>query len=79
MSTGINNFMNTIYNAIGTEVSGYYKDTPFLGKIISTRAKYGNDIQVTVEDDDGRWFLIDATEILSGDTGVYTNLHVYFK
>jgi len=79
MSPNINNFMNAIYNAIGTEVSGYYKDTPFLGKIISTRAKYGNDIQVTVEDDDGRWFLIDATELLNGDNEIYTNLHVYFK
>ena len=41
--------------------------------------KYGNDIQVTVEDDDGRWFLIDATELLNGDNEIYTNLHVYFK
>lgn len=79
MSPNINNFMNAIYNAIGTEVSGYYKSSPFLGKIISTRAKYGNDIQVTVEDDDGRWFLIDATELLNGDNEIYTNLHVYFK
>ena len=79
MSDSINNFMNAIYNAIGTEVSGYYKASPFLGKIISTRVKYGNDIQVTVEDDDGRWFLIDATELLNGDTDVYTNLHIYFE
>ena len=79
MSVDINNFMNTIYNAIGSEVSGYYKSSPFLGKIISTRVKYGNDIQVTVEDDDGRWFLIDGTELLNGDTDVYTNLHIYFE
>ena len=71
-------FMNRVYGAIGKEISGYYKDIPFLGKIISTRAKYGNDIQVTVEDDEGRWFLIDATELLKGEGVVYTNLHVYF-
>ena len=43
-----NDFMNNLYKAIGSEVSGSYNSMPFLGNITSTRMKYGNDIEVVV-------------------------------
>lgn len=49
-------FMNNIYNAIGCEVSGFYNGTPFLGTITATRVAYGNDIRVTIEENDNIFF-----------------------
>ena len=74
----MNEFMNNLYNAIGSEVTGYHYDTPFQGTITRTRMKYGNDISVTVEDDKNIW-LIDGSELFAGEGGAYKNLHVYFK
>lgn len=72
-----NEFMNNLYNAIGCEVSGVKDGLAFLGKITATRAKYGNDIRVTVEDE-FNIYLIDGAELMDGKGGGYTNLHVYF-
>ena len=74
----MNEFMNNLYNAIGTEVSGYLLNTPFLGTITYTRVKYGNDISVHVEDG-ANIYVIDGTALYEGEGGGYKNLHVYFK
>ena len=78
--TARNEFMNNLYKAIGSEVSGTYMGTPFLGNITSTRMKYGNEVQVSVEDTiTDETYLIDGDTLLEGGNGLYTNLHVYFS
>ena len=52
-------FMEAVWSAAGKEVTGNYWGTPFLGTITSVRAKYGTDLEVTVEAD-GEMHLIDA-------------------
>ena len=75
-----NEFMNNLYKAIGSEVSGSYNSMPFLGNITSTRMKYGNDIEVVVEDTiTDETYLIDGNTLLEGGNGLYTNLHIYFS
>jgi hypothetical protein len=74
----MNEFMNALYNAVGCEVTGFYDGVPFLGTITETRAKYGKDIQITVVEGN-KTFLIDGTDILAVDAGLYKYLHVYFK
>lgn len=74
----MNEFMNALYNAVGAEVSGYHYDTPFIGKIVSTRVKYGADISVEVFDGKDT-YLINGTELFAGEGNVYKNLHVYFE
>ena len=74
----MNEFMNALYNAVGCEVTGFHDGVPFLGTITETRVKYGNDIRVFVVEGD-KTFLIDGTEMLAGDVGLFKNLHVYFK
>ena len=65
---------------IRDRVSGTYKSMPFLGNITSTRMKYGNDIEVVVEDMvTDETYLIDGNTLLEGGNGLYTNLHVYFS
>ena len=74
-----NDFMNNLYKAIGSEVSGSYNSMPFLGNITSTRMKYGNDIEVVIEDMvTDETYLINSTTLYEGENGVYKNLHVYF-
>jgi hypothetical protein len=76
----MNDFMNSLYGATGSQVSGTYMGTPFLGNITSTRMKYGNDIEVVVEDMvTDETYLIDGNTLLEGGNGLYTNLHVYFS
>lgn len=74
----MNEFMNNLYGAIGSEVTGYHNDVPFHGTITYTRVKYGNDISVHVEDDFDI-YVIDGTALLNGEGGGYSNLHVYFN
>ena len=74
----MNEFMNALYNAVGCEVSGVYDGVPFLGIITETRVKYGNDIRILVVEGD-KTFMIDGSEMLAGDVGLFKNLHVYFK
>ena len=75
-----NEFYNNLYKAIGSEVSGSYMGTPFLGNITSTRMKYGNEIQVSVEDTiTDETYLIDGDTLLEGGNGLYTNLNIYFS
>jgi len=75
-----NEFYNNLYKAVGSEVSGSYMGVPFLGNITSTRMKYGNEIQVSVEDTiTDETYLIDGDTLLEGGNGLYTNLHVYFS
>ena len=75
-----NEFYNNLYKATGSEVSGSYMGTPFLGKITSTRMKYGNEIQVSVEDTiTDETYLIDGDTLLEGGNGLYTNLNIYFS
>ena len=75
-----NEFYNNLYKAVGSEVSGTYLGTPFLGNITSTRMKYGNEIQVSVEDTiTDETYLIDGDTLLEGGNGLYTNLNIYFS
>jgi hypothetical protein len=80
----MNNFMNALYNAIGSYVTGYHNGTAFIGQIADTRMKYGGDIGVTVNIDleesdlDYATVLIDGSTLHAGKGGVYSNLHVYF-
>ena len=75
-----NDFMNNLYKAIGSEVSGSYNSMPFLGSITSTRMKYGNDVEVVVEDMvTDEMYIINGNTLLEGGNGLYTNLHVYFS
>jgi len=69
-------FMEAVWSAAGKEVTGNYWGTPFLGTITSVRAKYGTDLEVTVEAD-GEMHLIDASTLYDGGNGVYENLHIY--
>ena len=72
--------MNNLYGATGSEVSGFYAGAPFLGTITDTRVKYGGDIQVVVEDENGTMtYLIDGVALMDGGDAIYDNLHVYFK
>ena len=76
----MNDFMNNLYSATGSQVSGTYKSMPFLGNITSTRMKYGNDIEVVVEDMvTDETYLINGNTLLEGGNGLYTNLHIYFS
>ena len=76
----MNDFMNNLYGATGSQVSGSYNSMPFLGNITSTRMKYGNDIEVVVEDMvTDETYLIDGNTLLEGGNSLYTNLHVYFS
>ena len=53
---------------------------PFLGNITSTRMKYGNDVEVVVEDTVAdETYIINGNTLLEGGNGLYTNLHVYFS
>jgi hypothetical protein len=74
----MDDFMNSLYNAVGSEVSGVYDGVAFLGTITETRVKYGTDVRVTVVDGSNT-YLINGTELMAGDVGLYKNLHVYFK
>ena len=80
MSVTRNEFFNNLYKAIGSEVSGTYNGMPFLGSITSTRMKYGNDVEVVVEDTVAdETYIINGNTLLEGGNGLYTNLHVYFS
>ena len=72
--------MNNLYKAIGSEVSGSYNSMPFLGSITSTRMKYGNDVEVVVEDMvTDEMYIINGNTLLEGGNGLYTNLNIYFS
>ena len=78
--TARNEFMNNLYKAIGSEVSGSYNSMPFLGSITSTRMKYGNDVEVVVEDTTtDEMYIINGNTLLEGGNGLYTNLNIYFS
>ena len=74
----MNDFMNNVYNATGSQVSGLANGVPFLGTIIDTRVKYGGGVQVVVEDAD-KVFVINADALMSGVDATYSNLHIYFE
>tara|TARA_R110002073_G_scaffold141573_1_gene292712 strand:- start:182 stop:406 length:225 start_codon:yes stop_codon:yes gene_type:complete len=74
----MNSFMNAIYNAVGSQVSGFYKNEPFVGTITTTRPMYGTDIQVGVTVP-GDLYLIEGTTLYEGGNGVFTNLVVNFN
>jgi hypothetical protein len=69
-------FMEAVYGAVGTEVSGWWCGTEFLGEIISTRVKYGGEVQVTVQDGDD-YYMIDGSTLLEGSDSTFYNLHIY--
>jgi len=74
----MNDYMNNVYGATGSQVSGFAAGVPFLGTITDTRVKYGGDIQVVVEDTT-MTYLIDGIALMNGGDAIYDNLHVYFE
>ena len=74
--TGLNGFMNALWNAEGKQVTGTYQGKPFLGVIVYTRLQFGNDISVKIENEDGETFLTTGTKLHNEllDQG----WHVYF-
>jgi len=74
----MNDYMNNVYGATGSQVSGIANGVPFLGAITDTRIKFGGGIQVVVEDGT-EIYIIDATTLMNGADSTYSNLHVYFE
>jgi|TARA_B110000908_G_C10136239_1_gene394589 F420-0:gamma-glutamyl ligase-like protein len=74
----MNDYMNNVYGAIGSQVSGNANGVPFLGTITDTRIKFGGGIQVVVADA-ADTYVIDATTLMNGVDATYDNLHVYFE
>jgi hypothetical protein len=78
-------FMNALYNAVGSTVTGYDGPHPFIGRIVDVRAMAGDDLRVTVELDDpcgnapkGDHLLFSGKELYDGGGNLSSNLHVYF-
>jgi hypothetical protein len=82
----MNDFMNSLWNATGSTVTGYDNGLPFIGKIASVRSKAGNDLSVMVELTEpcgnaaaGETLGFLGTELFNGHGGMSHNLHVYFE
>jgi hypothetical protein len=74
----MNSFMNALWNANGSVVTGVYNDQPFYGHIESVRTKAGTDLSVTVKTEQGETILLTGSELFQGEGKVSKNLHVYF-
>ena len=74
----MNEFINSILNSNIVRVAGMYKGMKFAGLVTSTRAKYGKDIQVTVEDALHSIYLIDGSTLYERGNGIFENLEVQF-
>ena len=79
----MNKFINSILNSYNSDsshvkVAGMYKGMKFAGLVTSIRAKYGNDIQVTVEDALYSTYLIDGSTLYERGNGIFENLQVQF-
>jgi len=77
----MNKFINSILNSYNSDsshvkVAGMYKGMKFAGLVTSIRAKYGKDIQVTVEDALYSTYLIDGSTLYNRGNGTYENLEV---
>ena len=79
-------FMNALYaEGTGKEISGFYLDQPFLGKISNVRCTYGVDLNVYIDldeaidiDGDVRDSLVlSGSQIYNGSCCVARNLNVY--
>lgn len=74
----MNSFMNALWNATGSMVTGFYNNEPFIGDIENVRTKAGNDLSVTIKTYDGESFVLTGSELFDGAGKVTSNLHVYF-
>lgn len=74
----MNDFMNALWNATGSTVTGVYNSKPFIGVIANVRTKAGNDVALTVTTEEGDTVMLKGTELLNGSGVNTTNLHVYF-
>jgi len=74
----MNSFMNALWNATGSMVTGFYNDEPFVGDIEDVRTKAGDDLSVVVKTYDGETILLSGSELFEGAGNVTSNLHVYF-
>ena len=79
-------FINSLYqDGVGKDVTGYYFEQPFYGKITSVRPIYGNDVRVYValentiyiKGDPRDTLALDGEDIFKGGRGLTSNLHVY--
>ena len=68
--------INNILNSNNVKVAGMYKGMKFAGLVTDIRAKYGKDIQVTVEDALHSTYLIDGSTLYKGGDNLYENLEV---
>lgn len=74
----MNSFMNALWNATGSMVTGFYKEEPFIGEIVNVRTKAGTDLSVTVATEEGETFVFNGSELFNGAGTCSKNLHVYF-
>ena len=79
----MNKFINSILNSYNSDsshvkVAGMYKGMKYAGLVTSIRTKYGNDIQVTVEDALYSTYLIDGSTLYNHGNGIFENLQVQF-
>lgn len=73
----MNSFMNALWNATGSMVTGFYNDEPFIGSIESVRTKAGTELSVAIRTDD-ELIMLTGTELCNGEGNLTSNLHVYF-
>jgi len=82
----MNDYMNALWNATGSTVTGFDGPHPFIGKISNVRSAAGEDLRVAVTLDEpcgnaaaGEILLFSGKELFDGYGGFSTNLHVYFE
>lgn len=82
----MNKFMNALYNAVGSVITGNKNGIPFLAYVSDTRVKYGADISVSISYDQDSIQdmgicsdIIDGSVLFNGGNGVFENLHIYFE
>ena len=71
--------MNTLWSdGYGASISGtHWSNGDFVGIISDVRAKYGQDLSLTVSTEDTDNFVMDASEIFANDR--FTNVKINFE
>ena len=74
-----NETMNTLWSdGCGASISGtHWPNGDFVGVISDVRAKYGQDLSLTVSTEDTDNFVMDASEIFANDR--FTNVKINFE
>jgi hypothetical protein len=81
-------FIENLYqNGVGSQITGYYCDQPFIGTISRVRPTYGGGVNVYLDleepilicEDQRNSLVLDGEEIAQGGQNLTENLHVYFR